>query len=523
MNMTYKNHNDKTFLVHSNASKDANPNSDIEGNFITSIRSPQTGKFVNITDDTDIALNYIADENVLNIDEATNRRILRKIDRYLMPLMCLLYCFQFIDKMSNSFASIMGMREDLNMVGDQYSWSGTSFYLGYLVFEFPVSLLLQRFPVAKTVSVFIIIWGFILCMHSVPQYAGFIALRTILGMLESAVTPAFVILTSQWYKKEEQFIRTALWFGCNGIGQIIGAGAISYNLFVNADSYSIEAWKLLFIITGVLTIALGFVVMVHIPDTPTKAWFLSDEEKTLVVERIRSNQQGFGNKNFKKDQFIEAVTDIQTWFFAIFTIANNIPNGAVTNFSSILISGMGYSLSESLLMQMPQGACMTCGCIGIACGTLLFPYRIFWGALGVSISIIGSCMLSFAGPHKAQFAGLCLWNVGPVGFICLLSIIASNTAGHTKKITVNAINLIAYCVGNLIGPQTFIEAQAPGYAGGKIAIVVCTLVALCMLFCIWFVFWSRNKKLDANLTTKVENLEFADLTDKQNPNFRYAL
>lgn len=132
-------------------------------------------------------------------------------------------------------------------------------------------------------------------------------------------------------------------------------------------------------------------------------------------------------------------------------------------------------------------------------------------------------MLSFAGPYEAQYAGLCLWNVAPVGFICMLSIIASNTAGHTKKVTVNAITLIAYCVGNLIGPQTFIEAQAPEYAGGKIAIVVCIAVSLVTLFCIWFVFWTRNKKLDANLNTKVENLEFADLTDKQNPNFRYSL
>ena len=44
------------------------------------------------------------------------------------------------------------------MVGDMYSWTGTSFYLGYLVFEF-ASMLLQRFPVTKTVSVFIILWG----------------------------------------------------------------------------------------------------------------------------------------------------------------------------------------------------------------------------------------------------------------------------------------------------------------------------------------------------------------------------
>ena len=72
----------------------------------------------------------------------------------------------------------------------------------------------------------------ILALHSVPQYPGFVALRTILGMLELSVTPAFTIITSQWYRKEEQFLRTAWWFASNGIGTIVGL-AIAYGLFEN--------------------------------------------------------------------------------------------------------------------------------------------------------------------------------------------------------------------------------------------------------------------------------------------------
>ncbi|CUM57896.1 unnamed protein product [Debaryomyces tyrocola] len=86
-----------------------------------------------------------------------------------------------------------------------------------------------------------------------------------------------------------------------------------------------------FIITGCLTIALGFAIMFHIPDMPNKAWFLTEEEKVLVVERIRSNQQGFGNKHFKKEQFIEAICDAQTWLIFAYSIVNTIPNGGITN------------------------------------------------------------------------------------------------------------------------------------------------------------------------------------------------
>lgn len=500
---------------------------DMDDNVITTIVSPHTGKVVNITNDVDEAMKFIDDAKEVELDAKTNRRILRKIDMCLMPVMCLLYCFQFMDKLSNSFASILGLREDLNMVGDMYSWTGTAFYLGYLVFEFPASLLLQRFPVVKTVSVFIIIWGVILCLHSVPDYAGFITLRTILGMLESSVTPAFVILTSQWYKKEEQFIRTALWFSCNGIGTIIGSGAIAYNVYMNDGSYTMEAWKLIFVITGCLTISLGFVVMLHLPDTPAQAWFLSDEEKVLVVERIRSNQQGFGNKHFKKHQFIEAITDIKTWLFFLFAIANNIPNGGITNFGSILLTGMGYTPAHALLMQMPQGAVEVVGCTLFACGVLYFPYRMFWAIAGTVIVVISECMLAFSSNDKVQYAGFTLYTFSPIGFICVLSIISSNVAGHTKKVTTNAIFLVGYCVGNLVGPQTFIDTQAPAYTGAKISIVVNGFASLVVLIIIWFVYALDNKKREKLATNEefenIHNHEFADLTDKENPSFRYSL
>ena len=80
---------------------------DIENNVITTIISPHTGKVVNITNDVDEAMKFVDDEKQVEIDAKTNRRILRKIDMCLMPVMCLLYCFQFMDKLSNSFASIL--------------------------------------------------------------------------------------------------------------------------------------------------------------------------------------------------------------------------------------------------------------------------------------------------------------------------------------------------------------------------------------------------------------------------------
>lgn len=487
------------------------------------------GEVVKISEYVDEAM-QIAVENAdqhLEIDEKAFKKIRRKIDFYILPVICILYSLQFMDKLTNSYAAILGLRTDLKMKGDMYAWTGSAFYLGYLVFELPSVYLLQRFPVAKTVLVFIILWGIILCLHSVPQYAGFITLRTILGMLESAVTPAFVIITAQWYRKEEVFFRTGLWFSFNGVGTILGSGAIAYTVYNDALSFSLPAWKLVFIITGVLTIALGTLIFFHIPDTPSQAWFLTDVEKRLVVERIRDNQQGFGNRHFKKEQFKEALLDPQTWIYFFFALIGNIPNGGMTNFTSILLNEkFGFSTKKTLLIGMINGAIEVVGCSFIAYCYRFIQIRHFWTILSLSLMLLGGCLLAFGKEKSVQFAGLCLYALGPAGFICVLSSIASNVTGHTKKVTVNGIMLVGYCVGNLIGPQTFVAKEAPKYQSAIVTIVACSCVSISLLASLWVLYALRNKKRDKLGVVgdfNLQNHEFADLTDKQNPFFHYTL
>lgn len=82
---------------------------------------------------------------VADISDA--RRLRWKIDLRLMPLLCLTYALQSIDKTTLNYAAVFGLREDLGLSGTEYSWAGAIFYLGYLIWEYPTGLLLQKFPV----------------------------------------------------------------------------------------------------------------------------------------------------------------------------------------------------------------------------------------------------------------------------------------------------------------------------------------------------------------------------------------
>jgi len=85
--------------------------------------------------DADVALKAFQqyEGTVIEIDEATNRRILRIIDWHMIPLMCVVYGLNYLDKTTLSYASIMGIKEPhskggIGLVGSQYSWLGSMFY-----------------------------------------------------------------------------------------------------------------------------------------------------------------------------------------------------------------------------------------------------------------------------------------------------------------------------------------------------------------------------------------------------------
>ena len=149
-----------------------------------------------------------------------------------------------------------------------------------------------------------------------------------LGVCEAAVTPGFALITSQWYTRKEQGTRTGLWFSFNGFAQIFG-GVVAYAIATGTAKHpaAIEPWKIVFLLTGLLTITVGIIFLFVIPDNQLNARFLSKEDRILCVERIRINQQGVGNKNFKWYQFREALLDPLTWAFFFYALIADIPNG----------------------------------------------------------------------------------------------------------------------------------------------------------------------------------------------------
>ena len=123
--------------------------------------------------DADEAMKAFAHGEIIEVDEATNKRLLRIIDWHLMPIMCVIYGINYLDKTTISYASIMGLKTDLNLKGDDYQWLGSMFYFGYLAWEYPTNRLLQRLPLAKYSAFNVVMWGTTLaCFAGVSNFGG---------------------------------------------------------------------------------------------------------------------------------------------------------------------------------------------------------------------------------------------------------------------------------------------------------------------------------------------------------------
>jgi MFS transporter, ACS family, allantoate permease len=309
-------------------------------------------------DDADEALKAFAGGEVVTMTADEEKALLSKIDRYVMPLLCIVYGLNYLDKTTLSYASIMGMKTDIHLEGQEYSWIGSMFYFGYLVFEWPTNRLLQRLPLAKWTGFNVLMWGLVLaCLGAVKSFGGAMAVRFFLGLFEAVVSPAFVLCTSQFYTIREQGTRVGFWFSFNGWGQIVG-GAVAYGIAVGTQKHplSIKPWQLLFLVLGLFTAALGVLFLVFMPDNQLNARFLTPRERIMAVERIRVNQQGVGNKHFKRYQFLEALTDPMVYGLVFYSLVADIPNGGITNFFSQLIVGFGFTNEQSLLLGIPGGA-----------------------------------------------------------------------------------------------------------------------------------------------------------------------
>lgn len=237
----------------------------------------------------------------------------------------------------------------------QYSWLTTCIYITILIVEYPQNYIIARVPLGKYLSFSIVSWGVVLaCTAACTTFTGLVTVRTLLGLFESACQPAFIVLSSMWYRRDEQASRVTYWYMMNGAQQIVG-GLLAY-CFSLIEGGPLRSWQWLFLGYGIISVIYGLFVGWWMPDSPMRAKCFTEEDKHLMVERVRDNQTGLQNRQFKKEQVWEALTDPQAWGYALIQLCTTLPTSGLGGFQGIIITGFGFTVLQTQLLAMVLGA-----------------------------------------------------------------------------------------------------------------------------------------------------------------------
>lgn len=249
------------------------------------------------------------------------------------------------------------------------------------------------------------------------------------------------------------------------------------------------------------------------------------------------------NKEFKLHHILEAALDIKTWLIWFAIVALQVPNGGLSTFNTLIIQGLGFSKLETSLLAMPPGAMSTLS--GIALSFLAATtrrWRTVMIATAVLLPLLGA-VLCYALPRSnlgGQLVGLYVLYTYWAPYVTLVSVYQANISGHTKKVVSYGWFFVAWTLGNIIGPQTFRESQAPAYIGGITAMMVCYVAAIALILTYMVVCRVENRKREREGTVPASHStasgagdgeqqaaaapqnDWLDLTDKENRAFRYT-
>ncbi|OAF63088.1 hypothetical protein VC83_00590 [Pseudogymnoascus destructans] len=483
--------------------------------------------------DLDRAFIYLAGQDQSRLDDNVDLKALRrKIDLRIIPVMAACYGLQFLDKVLINYSGVMGIREELRLVENDFSNASSVFYISYLIAMVPNGYILQKVTVTKWLCILAFLWGIATaCTAATFSYHSLLITRIFAGLFESPVSPCMMLISSQWYTSQEQASRYSFWFCGAGVAQILGA-FISYGFQHVRSTTLISSWRIMYLTLGLITSLVGVVGFFILPKSPMTAKFLTNSEKVALLNHIAVNQTGIENRHFKLSHLKETVLDIQIWLLVLMTISITCSSGVISSYSSIVIANLGYSAPKAALLNAPSGLVTISTSLIAGFGVRYSSNRRWaWIATFCIPGMIGGALMSFM-PHSKPAAIIIgthlVYAIVPT-LMLTFQWAMSNCVGQTKRVLASAFVTAGYAIGSIIGPQTFQDRDKPEYKPAKIAILATQggggFFAI-LLF--GYYYWANKKKdrvevaLGPRSGTEEGRQEWGGKTDKENLSFRYV-
>ena len=225
----------------------------------------------------------------MNPDEARQSAI-AKAARRLIPFLCLCYAVNFLDRVNVGYAAL-AMNADLGFTPAIYGTGAGIFFVGYILFEVPSNLALQRFGARIWIARIMISWGLIAtAMALVSGETSFYVMRFLLGVAEAGFFPGIILYLTYWFPARERARIVALFMAATPLATMVG-GPVSGALLEFNGLFGLKGWQWLFIVEGLPAVVLGVIALRVLDNRPEEANWLSKGERQALSQVLAAEAE----------------------------------------------------------------------------------------------------------------------------------------------------------------------------------------------------------------------------------------
>ncbi|KAI5359926.1 putative major facilitator superfamily, MFS transporter superfamily [Septoria linicola] len=407
---------------------------------------------------------------------AIDRRLMRKVDAWLIPWLCLVYLLCFLDRTNIGNARLAGMEKDLDMSGHDYNVALTIFFVSYAGAEPFTNLLLKKVGPRVFFTAVVLTWGLcMMCMGLVNSYSGLLVARFFLGITEAGLFPGVNYYLSCWYKRSELGLRLSIFFANAALAGSFGgllAAAIA-----KMDGLGGKAgWAWIFIIEGLATMIVGVLCWWMIFDWSDSARFLNHEDRLRIRHRLASDNQSNSGEHYDKRHIASALKDWKCWAYCITEMGNFMPLYAFSLFLPTIVAGMGYSGTHAQLLTVPPYAVAATLTVFIGWLADRTQQRGICNMSVVCFGIVGFSMLLATDNPRVQYCGTFLGAMGIYPTIPNnLTWAANNTEGMYRRGILLGVVVGWGNLNGIVSSNIYMTTEKPRYTTGH-AVVLAYLI-----------------------------------------------
>ncbi|OAX44296.1 MFS general substrate transporter [Rhizopogon vinicolor AM-OR11-026] len=440
---------------------------------------------------------------------AEDRRVLRKVDRRLLPVFTLLYLLSFLDRSNIGNAKIDGMATDIGLSATGYNAALAIYFIGYVVFEVPANIILKRWNPQVWLPSLTFAWGIIsIGQGLVKNQAALFGIRFLLGAAEAGLFPGVIYVFSVYYLRRERSWRVAIFFGGSALAGAFG-GIFAYCIGLMDGVGGKRGWQWIFILEGGLTAVISLVAYFIVPTWSHQAKFLSEAERERLLDRLQADSDAGTDQAFKWTSVRDAFSDHLVWAYAFLFHGFSFVLYSFSFFLPTIIAGLGFQTWQAQLMTVPPNVLASLSIWTTVWVSSKYNARAPFIIGAAIVAIIGYILLITCTSPGLQYFGVHLTAAGIyTGNSLLLSWPGENVSGQTKRAVAVALQITVGDIGAIAGCLIYRPALSSHlYRKPNLIAIGYLLFAISMTTYLWVMMNWENKRRDRLLSRGEEKFK----------------